>query len=104
LTLNIYTVEAGGTRLRALTTDGHSHDPSWSPNGRRILFLHDSSWPANLSKPQVRISDFSVDLYVMDSDDANPRLLRRLDGSIFSATWSPDGKSIAVTYIPRLKV
>jgi hypothetical protein len=29
LTLNIYTVEADGTYLRALTTDGHSHDPRW---------------------------------------------------------------------------
>jgi hypothetical protein len=46
-TVDIYSMHADGSDDRALTHDGHSHSPSWSPDGRRILFVHDSA----LEKP-----------------------------------------------------
>lgn len=73
-TRDIYSVNADGSQLRALTTDGHSHSPSWSPDGRQILYIHDTFWPTSLPKPDVRIDDkhwlsrLFDELYVLDND------------------------------------
>lgn len=53
-----------------LTNDGHSHTPAWSPDGRRILFVHDSTLqtkPAYREEKEFE-SYHSVELYVMDKD------------------------------------
>jgi len=100
--LDIYSVDADGKNVRALTNDGHSHTPSWSPDGGRILFIHDANLQA---KPPYdehgHESNHPVELYVMDRDGSNPHLLRRLEPVIFSAAWSPDGRTLAVTYLPE---
>jgi Tol biopolymer transport system component len=100
-TSGIYSVNADGTQLRALTADGHSHGPNWSPDGRHILYIHDTYWPSRLPKPDIRIDDkqwlshLFNELYVMDSHGGNAHLLRQLDGPIQAAAWSPDGKTLA---------
>src|SRR5579859_7454166 len=40
---DIYSMVVDGRSVKALTNDGHSHNPSWSPDGRRIVFIHDSA-------------------------------------------------------------
>ena len=37
---DIYSMSGNGTHRKALTNDGHSHDPAWSPDGRRIVFIN----------------------------------------------------------------
>jgi Tol biopolymer transport system component len=99
-TTDIYTLNADGTELRALTADGHSHTPRWSPDGRHILYIHDNFLPGGTPvgvHPQYA-SHFATELYVMDSNGGNMHLLRRLEGPIASAAWSPDGKTLAVCY------
>ena len=39
---NICTIQVNGSGDQCSTTDGHSHNPSWSPDGKRILFIHDA--------------------------------------------------------------
>ncbi len=100
---DIYSMDADGANVKALTNDGHSHDPSWSPDGRHILFVHDS---ALSTRPAYREqkgfeSYHPVELYVMDKDGSNRHLMRRLEPVIHNAVWSPDGKSLAITYIPE---
>jgi len=96
-------VNADGTELRALTTDGHSHSPSWSSDGRHVLYLHDTFWPSSLPKRDVRIGDeqwlspLFTELYVMDSDGGDAHLLRQFGGPVGQAAWSPDGKTLAVS-------
>ena len=93
---DVYTMADDGTNVRALTNDGHSHDPAWSPDGKRILFVHDAALQASNSESD---SHHPVELYVMDRNGANRRLIRRRTPVIYSAAWSPDGKMLAVNTI-----
>ena len=100
-TIDIYSVNEDGTDDRALTHDGHSHSPSWSPHGRHILFIHDAA----LQKPDPYgpyrehaefKSHHAVELYEMNRDGSDPHLLKRLEPLIDGAAWSPDGKKIVI--------
>jgi hypothetical protein len=98
LTHDIWMVNSDGTNDHALTTDGHSDRPSWSPDGERILFLHDDALrrpPSYLERGDK--SHHPVELYVMDRDGSNAHPFRRLEPNMDSAAWSPDGKTIAVS-------
>ncbi len=100
---DIYSIGADGSNRKILTHDGHSHDPSWSPDGRRILFIHDAALrtaPAYREEKGFE-SYHPVELYVMDADGGNRHLLRRLEPVIYYAAWSPDGKTIAIACIPE---
>lgn len=108
-TCDIYSVNADGTDLRAFTKDGHSHDASWSWDGRQILFIHDRFWPDGEAKLHIHTdtsfnSHFAIELYSMGADGGNPHLLRRVDGEILGAAWSPDGRHLALCYSPLSKM
>jgi dipeptidyl aminopeptidase/acylaminoacyl peptidase len=96
--LDVYLLDTEGRKLRALTNDGHSHNPSWSPDGQRILFIHDTA--VNPKLAETSDTHYPVELQVMNRDGSNPRLLLRLETPILQAAWSPDEKSIAATYSP----
>ena len=77
----IYVVDADGSNLRRLThnwrTDGA---PVWSPDGRKILFVHRD------------------DMWVMNADGSGQRNLTRSATYPFAGdsapAWSPDGRKI----------
>jgi Tol biopolymer transport system component len=96
---DICTVRMDGSAAQCLTADGHSHHPSWSPDGSRILFIDDS---ALSTKPPYRETEeskthHSIGLSVMDADGRNRRVLRVMEPAIFSAAWSPDGATLAIS-------
>lgn len=86
---DLYIVNRNGMGMRQLTSAaGYEHQPTWSPDGSRILFRAAAS---NSSRP---------DLWVINPDGSG---LRNLSGYISTQqlsdlrdpAWSPDGSQIA---------
>ena len=81
---NIYLMDAeGNNQIRVTDLPGEERYPSWSPDGRRIVF----------SSHLHRDGQSLTDIYVMDANGMN---LRKLTSGI-SPSWSPDGRRIAFT-------
>lgn len=86
----IFSMNLDGTELKQLTffERGEAYEPSWSPDGKRIVFTGDS-----LS------TSLGTAIYVMDSDGSNIKPMKRWDSSptaVYGSNpkWSPDGTRI----------
>ena len=86
----IYVMDTDGGNPRRLTNNRDGDwSPSWSPDGKRIVFLSDRDGHVNVhgwSNP---------DIYVMDADGGNQKNLTNNPKADWSPSWSPDGKRIA---------
>lgn len=80
---DVWVMRRDGKGKRRLTTDGRfNEDPSWSPDGKRIVFS---------KNPVVR-----PDLYVVKASGGKARqLTATADHEERNAAWSPDGRRIA---------
>ena len=84
ITDEIYVMDVDGGNLQRLT-ENRVYDwfPSWSPNGKRIVFASDTKGDLQ-----------NFEIYVMDTDGDNQQRLtenRKNDGF---PSWSPDGERI----------
>jgi Tol biopolymer transport system component len=78
----IYTVNADGTGLTRVTTDGQeNHQPAISPDGQRMVY-----WSKRGPKQE---------LYLHNLNSGTPVRLTWEGGSPESPSWSPDGQRIA---------
>jgi dipeptidyl aminopeptidase/acylaminoacyl peptidase len=88
---HLFVVDLAGGAPRQLT-DGDCEDdePTWSPDGTRIVFsaLRGDRWDTDLVSR----------LYVVDATGGEPRLLTEEDGSRSKPSFSPDGSRIAYHY------
>jgi Tol biopolymer transport system component len=79
--MSVYEVDANGSGLRRLTSlGGQNAEPAWSPDGSKIVFVHDSA------------------LFVMNADGSDAHELHSCTPDCVSAyepAWSPDGTEIA---------
>lgn len=62
---------------------GAGYSPHWSPDGKRLLFRHDS----NSNSPVTA-------LCVVNADGTGPRKILDNESAEFGVSWFPDGKSI----------
>lgn len=76
---DIYTVPAGGSATVRLTSDGLSHAPRWSPDGKRIAFNR------------------SGDIWLMNANGTGRRQLTSGSARDREPTWSPDGTRVGFT-------
>ncbi len=79
---DLYVLDAAapaGPSWRALTTNGLSKAPSWSPDGKRIAYLQQQAlWSNN-------------HIHILDAAGGAPVRLTRTEGSYSRPRWSPDG-------------
>ena len=80
LTYEIYVMDAdGGNQQRLTENRGNEWFPSWSPDGKRIVFT---------------MSDNGTEIYVMDADGGNQQRLTNNQRNDRWPSWSPDSKRI----------
>jgi Tol biopolymer transport system component len=86
--------DGGGERQLTKEVEGqHAGQPSWSPDGRAIVFTRGASLPSTLT---VRPGD----IHVMNADGSD---VRRLTQGSYDAggVWSPDGREIAFSRMSK---
>ncbi len=93
---NLFVADPSGVDSELqLTTDDRSENPVWSPDGKRIAFIHLKEGP-----DRRNMRDPANEVFVMDADGKNSkriatfRFLLPYQGNAFS--WSPDGAKLAV--------
>jgi Tol biopolymer transport system component len=130
-TEHIYVMQADGTGARRLTTTAKSDDhPSWSEDGKRIVFgregalfvvpagggaarrvgrgfgnAADPAWSPDgkLIAYDYRMPGTPVrEVYVMRADGTHPRALTKLGNVSAAPAWSPDGKRLSFQSNARL--
>ena len=85
----IYVMDVNGGNPRNLTNDpSDDRDPSWSPDGKRIVFFSNRDGHVIDGRP-------TSEIYVMDADGGNPQNLTNDRNDDRFPSWSPDGKRIA---------
>jgi Tol biopolymer transport system component len=84
---DIYTLAITGGKAKRITSGlAFDSQPSFSPDGKTILFVSDRNGQSNL--------------WLMDSNGENQRALTDMEFEVFiSPTWMPDGKAVLVSRI-----
>jgi len=92
-TFEIYVMDADGGNQRRLTNNSDKDwSPSWSPDGKRIVFCSDRDKDAHFIAGL-----FTSEIYVMDADGGNQQNITNDPKDDRSPSWSPDGERIAFT-------
>jgi Tol biopolymer transport system component len=86
----IVSVRLDGTGRQTLTTATRTSgdfEPAWSPDGRRIAYVHSTG-------RRLGTGTAGTEIWVMNADGTGKRRLTRNGIWDGSPTWSPDGRSI----------
>ncbi len=102
-TWQLYTINPDGSDITQITnlppTIWETWYPAFSPNGKRIIFGHDT--PAHPCGTYSVPSSGCVDLYVVNADGTGLVQLTH-DGLSSVARWSPDGGRIVFSHFVPL--
>ncbi len=89
-TYEIYIMDVDGGNPQNLTNNpSDDRYPSWSPDGKRIVFV--SERPGHFRGE----AGITTEIYVMDADGGNQQKLTENRQTDWFPSWSPDGERIA---------
>ncbi len=84
---DIFVMNADGTSpIRLTVNDQFDSWPSWSPDGSRVAYVHETVDSA---------AGNTMEIYVMNADGSNPTRLTVNNAIDYMPSWSPDGSRIA---------
>ncbi|MEQ9100793.1 MAG: DUF5050 domain-containing protein [Imperialibacter sp.] len=90
LSRNVYLMNSDGSNVRPLThNDAYEESPSWSPDGKSILFTR------QLRGENDTTHSANGEIFIMNSDGSDVRRLTNKEEYDSGAKFSPDGTSIA---------
>ncbi|WP_254064777.1 winged helix-turn-helix domain-containing protein [Granulicella sp. S156] len=93
---SIYLESATGSQLTPLLNENHNAaDPTWSPDGKQIVFGREPDLMGKEAGPR--------EIYLLDVQSGKIEVLPGSEG-LFSPRWSPDGQWIAALSLDQRKV
>lgn len=96
---DIYVIDGNGEHVRKLTKDHDSRTPSWSPDGRQILFLRETAPTTGTSKRaevDTARTGVPVEVWRMDVKAKKPTRVATIGPDVLDVLWIPDGEHIAI--------
>ena len=99
LSPQLYLVDANSKMTQLFPEFERTAVPSRSPNGQTIAFGGNESYDFRTDDPKTWLQMNKVywslfDLYLMDADGSDARLVLPQAGSLGGLTWSPDGEHL----------
>jgi hypothetical protein len=93
-TRGVYVADGDGSNVRRVSGEGFAAVPSWSPDGRRLVYVR-----ADVERPRV------WNLWTLDLASGEERqLTSNATGQPWGASWFPDGRRLAYNHGARLVV
>jgi Tol biopolymer transport system component len=88
--VNVATIGRDGSAIRHISRLAYDVSPSWSPDGKRIVFQ---------SYGSIALGGYTFGIWIIDSNGANPhKLIEQVGQGDQYPRWSPNGKFIAWTH------
>lgn len=96
---NLFRVNRNGKMEQILPHFVRAREPSWSPNEQTIAFSGTESAPEQTSDPMTwtqieSLALYPWDLYLMDADGSNIRILMPQVGRPYQLKWSPSDSNL----------
>ena len=95
---DIWLLDLETRAVRNLTSHGGGdYRPAWSPDGAWIAFTSDRDSPGARERTGARFAPLQrTQIYVMRADGSAARRVTTGTATVGGASWSPDGRSLAV--------